>query len=55
MRGIGRIELEAPLLTTFMLLVILVGGGTKKRQDSDIATAKAAWVDYKRRKRTEGA
>jgi putative addiction module killer protein len=36
-------------------LVILVGGGTKKRQDRDIATAKEAWMDYKRRKRTEGA
>ncbi len=36
-------------------LVILVGGGTKKRQDRDIAAAKEAWKDYKRRKRAEGA
>jgi len=35
-------------------LVILVGGGTKKRQDRDIAAAKRAWKDYKRRKRAEG-
>jgi len=31
-------------------LVILVGGGTKKRQQRDIASAKAAWNDYKQRK-----
>lgn len=30
-------------------LVILLTGGTKKRQDSDIARAKAYWQDYKRR------
>ncbi len=35
-------------------LVILVGGGTKKRQNKDIASAKAIWKDYKRRKRQEG-
>ncbi len=34
-------------------LVILLAGGTKKRQDSDIAAAKANWSDYKRRKRQE--
>jgi len=32
-------------------LVILVGGGTKKRQQRDIAGAKAIWKDYKQRKR----
>ena len=32
-------------------LVILVGGGTKRRQDRDIAAAKARWVDYKARKK----
>jgi putative addiction module killer protein len=32
-------------------LVILVGGGTKKRQQRDIANAKAIWKDYKQRKR----
>ncbi len=31
-------------------LVILVGGGTKKRQQRDIASAKAVWKDYKRRR-----
>ncbi len=35
------------------LLVILLGGGTKKRQDHDIATAKARWTDYKARKARE--
>ena len=34
-------------------LVILLAGGTKKRQDADIAAAKAYWQDYKRRKRQE--
>ncbi len=34
-------------------LVILLTGGTKKRQDTDITTAKAHWRDYKRRKRQE--
>lgn len=34
-------------------LVILLAGGTKKRQDADIAAAKAHWRDYKRRKRQE--
>lgn len=34
-------------------LVILLGGGTKKRQQTDIATALARWQDYKQRKRTE--
>ena len=32
-------------------LVILLGGGTKVRQDRDIATAQARWLDYKRRKK----
>ena len=32
-------------------LVILLCGGTKKRQDRDIADSKAAWNEYKRRKR----
>jgi putative addiction module killer protein len=31
-------------------LVILVGGGIKKRQQRDIANAKAVWKDYKQRK-----
>jgi len=34
-------------------LVILLAGGTKKRQDTDIASAKGHWRDYKRRKRQE--
>ncbi|WP_419605931.1 type II toxin-antitoxin system RelE/ParE family toxin [Thiolapillus sp.] len=34
-------------------LVILLAGGTKKRQDADIAAAKAHWRDYKHRKRQE--
>jgi putative addiction module killer protein len=33
-------------------LVILLAGGTKRRQDDDIATAKARWADYKARKTT---
>lgn len=28
-------------------IVVLLGGGTKKRQDRDIAEAKAAWATYK--------
>ena len=32
-------------------LVILLGGGTKRRQSKDIDTAKAAWTEYKARKR----
>src|ERR1700761_2927164 len=31
-------------------LVILLTGGTKQRQQRDIATAKALWTDYKRRR-----
>ena len=31
-------------------LVILLAGGTKKRQQRDIAQAKANWRDYKQRK-----
>ena len=34
-------------------VVILLGGGTKKRQDSDIATAHDRWADYKKRKAEE--
>jgi putative addiction module killer protein len=34
-------------------LVILVGGGTKKRQSSDIKTAREHWTEYKKRKRQE--
>jgi putative addiction module killer protein len=32
-------------------VVILLAGGTKKKQDRDIASAKACWADYKSRKR----
>lgn len=35
-------------------LVILLAGGSKKGQQKDIETAKARWLDYKRRKK-EGA
>ena len=31
-------------------LVILLTGGTKQRQQKDIETAKANWMDYKRRR-----
>ena len=31
-------------------LLIILGGGTKKRQQRDIAAAKAYWQDYKARK-----
>lgn len=31
-------------------MVILLAGGTKKRQQRDIETARARWVDYKRRR-----
>ncbi len=34
-------------------LIILLGGGTKKRQQADIAMAKALWREYKQRKREE--
>ena len=34
-------------------LVVLLAGGTKRRQDADIARAKAYWADYLVRKRTE--
>ena len=34
-------------------IVILLRGGTKKRQDEDIARAKAYWLDYKQRRRSE--
>jgi putative addiction module killer protein len=32
-------------------LVILLGGGAKKRQDEDVEAAKAAWREYKQRKK----
>lgn len=32
-------------------IVILLGGGTKIRQQNDIRTAQARWVDYKQRKK----
>jgi putative addiction module killer protein len=32
-------------------LIILLGGGLKKRQQTDIAKAKACWADYKLRRR----
>jgi len=32
-------------------LVILLGGGTKKKQQQDIATARAYWQEYKKRKK----
>ncbi len=32
-------------------LVILLCGGVKKRQQADIARAKAYWADYKKRKK----
>ena len=32
-------------------LVILLGGGAKKRQRQDIRNAKAAWREYKERKK----
>jgi len=32
-------------------MVILLAGGTKKRQQQDIADAKARWQDYKDRKK----
>jgi putative addiction module killer protein len=31
-------------------VVILLTGGTKQRQQRDIKTAKALWIDYKRRR-----
>ena len=34
-------------------LVILLAGGTKRRQQKDIERAKAAWGEYKQRKRSE--
>jgi putative addiction module killer protein len=32
------------------VMIVLLGGGTKKRQESDIARAKALWAEYKARK-----
>ena len=34
-------------------IVILLGGSGKKRQSAAIASAQAAWAEYKRRKRTK--
>ena len=34
-------------------VVILLGGGIKKRQQTDIETARALWRDYKQQKREE--
>ena len=34
-------------------IVILLGGSTKKRQDAAITAARAAWSNYKRRKRDQ--
>jgi putative addiction module killer protein len=34
-------------------LVVLLGGGTKRRQQEDIKTAQALWLEYKKRKREE--
>jgi putative addiction module killer protein len=31
-------------------IVILLAGGSKKKQQADIKTAQARWLDYKRRK-----
>ena len=31
-------------------LVVLLGGGTKKKQQADIETARALWLEYKLRK-----
>ena len=36
------------------MIVILLGGGTKQGQNTDIATARRLWDDYKQRKRLEG-
>lgn len=36
------------------VLVILLGGGTKKRQQRDIEAAIERWIEYKRRRLTEG-
>jgi putative addiction module killer protein len=34
-------------------LIVLLAGGTKRRQDQDIADAKARWQDYRRRRKDE--
>lgn len=36
------------------VLVILLSGGTKKRQQRDIAEARAMWADYQRRRPPPG-
>ncbi|QEG36808.1 type II toxin-antitoxin system RelE/ParE family toxin [Bythopirellula goksoeyrii] len=34
-------------------LILLLGGGTKSRQTKDINNAKAAWAEYKSRKKND--
>ncbi len=34
-------------------IVILLGGSTKKRQSAAIESAQAAWIEFKRRKRSK--
>ncbi|WP_375274603.1 type II toxin-antitoxin system RelE/ParE family toxin [Methylorubrum thiocyanatum] len=36
------------------VLIILLCGGTKRRQQDDIAEARAHWADYRRRNRETG-
>ena len=34
-------------------IIVLLGGGSKKRQGRDVADAKAAWAQYKARKKDQ--